>query len=120
EPATGSDLKSLATTVTPHAQGLLLNGEKSFISNAGAAALYLALAREGDDFTLLLVPADLPGIEISPTPVIIAPHVLGEMKFSDVQLPTDARLGKPGRGFDLVLATLAVFRISVAGAAVGL
>jgi acyl-CoA dehydrogenase len=50
----------------------------------------------------------------------MAPHVLGEIGFDDVELPPDARLGAPGRGLDLVMATLAVFRVSVAGAAVGL
>jgi len=120
EPATGSDLRSLATTLTDADGTLLLNGEKSFISNAGAAALYLVLAREGDDFTLVLVPAELPGLSVTPTPEIIAPHVLGEMRFNDVELPDDCRLGDRGAGMGLVLATLGVFRVSVAGAAVGL
>jgi acyl-CoA dehydrogenase len=120
EPDTGSDLKALATRATATDEGLSVSGEKSFISNAGAADIYLVLAREEEGFSLLLIPADLPGISISPTPEIIAPHVLGEMKFDQVQLPADARLGHAGRGFDLVLATLAVFRVSVAGAALGL
>jgi len=117
---TGSDLKALKTRVTAEGDSLRLDGDKSFISNAGAAALYLVLAREDESYTLLLVPGDSPGISVTPTPEIIAPHVLGEMRFDNVKLPADARLGEPGRGFDLVLATLGVFRVSVAGAAVGL
>ena len=42
--------------------------------------------------------------------------MLGELTFDDVVLPASARLGRPGRAFGHVLATLAVFRISVAGA----
>jgi len=42
------------------------------------------------------------------------------VRFDDVVLPEQARLGPPGQGLDLVLATLGVFRVSVAGAAVGL
>jgi acyl-CoA dehydrogenase len=42
------------------------------------------------------------------------------VRFDDVLLPEDARLGKPGAGMELVLATLGIFRVSVAGAAVGL
>ena len=120
EQDTGSDLKALSTTITDSGDGLVLQGEKSFISNAGSAALYLVLAREGDGYTLVLTPADRPGISITATPQIIAPHVLGEMTFENVELPADARLGKPGHGFELVLATLGVFRVSVAGAAVGM
>jgi acyl-CoA dehydrogenase len=57
---------------------------------------------------------------VTPTPELIAPHVLGEVSFDEVMLPASARLGKSGKGLNLVLATLGVFRVSVAGAAVGL
>ncbi|RMF96538.1 MAG: acyl-CoA dehydrogenase family protein [Gammaproteobacteria bacterium] len=120
EPEAGSDLKRLSTRLEADGDGFRLSGGKSFISNAGAAAFYLVLAREGDDFSMVLVPAGLPGIRISPTPELIAPHVLGEVEFDGVRLPADARLGEPGKGLKLVLATLGVFRVSVAGAAVGL
>src|SRR5205823_10209712 len=53
-------------------------------------------------------------------PPLIAPHVIGDVRFAGVRLPADARIGEPGKGLDLVLTTLATFRISVAGAAVGL
>jgi len=46
--------------------------------------------------------------------------VLGDVILNDVRVPADHRIGEPGRGFRLVLATLATFRVSVAGAAVGL
>jgi acyl-CoA dehydrogenase len=120
EPEAGSDLKSLVTTVTRVDGGLVLDGRKAFISNAGAAGFYTVLAREGDAFTLVLAPADTPGIEVEPTAELIAPHVLGDVAFNMVRLPDAARLGASGQGFDLVLATLAVFRVSVAGAALGL
>ena len=53
-------------------------------------------------------------------PRLIAPHILGEVRFSDVHLPAEYRVGAPGEAFTLVLATLATFRVTVAGAAVGL
>ena len=46
--------------------------------------------------------------------------MLGELTFDDVAIAPSAVLGEPGRGFDLVLATLSVFRVSVAGASLGL
>jgi len=121
EPEVGSDLKGLTTRLETRADGgLRLSGNKSFISNAGAAAFYVTLAREGEAYTMVLVPADAAGLAVSPTPVLMAPHVLGELQLHDVELPADARLGEPGKGMDLVMATLGVFRVSVAGAAVGL
>ena len=120
EPEAGSDLKSITTKLTPSHDGLLLNGSKSFISNAGAADFYTVFAREDAGYSMVLVPADSQGISVTPTPEIIAPHVLGDVQFDNVQLPNSARLGKAGKGLGLVLATLGVFRVSVAGAAVGL
>jgi acyl-CoA dehydrogenase len=120
EPDVGSDLKNISTEVVEEDGALLLNGHKSFISNAGVAAFYTVLAQDGDDQSLLLVPADTPGIDIVPGPVLAAPHVIGDVRFRDVRLPVSGRIGNSGDGMDLVLATLATFRVSVAAAAVGL
>jgi acyl-CoA dehydrogenase len=120
EPEAGSDLKSVRTKLIGTDEGFLLQGAKSFISNGGAAAFYAVLAGHGERHTMVLVPADSPGLTIEPTPELIAPHVLGELEFRDVRLPLDAVLGEPGQGFDLVLSTLSVFRVSVAGASLGL
>jgi acyl-CoA dehydrogenase len=120
EPDAGSDLKAISTELAVKGDGLLLNGSKSFISNAGSAAFYVVFAKEASDLSMVLVPADADGVSVTPTPELIAPHVLGDVQFDDVALPTEARLGDAGTGMDLVLATLGVFRVSVAGAAVGL
>jgi acyl-CoA dehydrogenase len=116
----GSDLKAVSTELAATSDGLVLNGSKSFISNGGDAAFYVVFAKEDSGFSMVLVPAVTAGVSVTPTPQIIAPHVLGEIHFEDVALLADARLGEPGQGLDLVLATLGVFRVSVAGAAVGL
>ncbi|MFC7658704.1 acyl-CoA dehydrogenase family protein [Pseudonocardia benzenivorans] len=120
EEQAGSDLKNVATTVVEKDGGLLLRGAKSFISNAGAADFYVTLVTEDAGLSLVLVPADAPGVSVAPSPELIAPHVLGEVTFDDVALPPEARLGAPGKAMRLVLSTLAVFRVSVAGAACGL
>lgn len=120
EPNAGSDLKSVTTEIVPTADGLSLSGTKSYISNAGAAAFYVVFAREESGYSMVLVPADAAGVSVTPTPELIAPHVLGDVHFDKVRLPLTARLGNPGQGLGLVLATLGVFRVSVAGAAVGL
>jgi len=65
------------------------------------------------------VPADTPGVTTSRPYQIMAPHVLGDIEFDRVRVPASHRLGEPGKGFGLVLATLATFRVSVAGAAIG-
>ena len=65
EPDAGSDLKSITTELFPAADGFLLRGTKSYISNAGAAAFYVTFAREGSGYSMVLVPADAEGVSVS-------------------------------------------------------
>lgn len=120
EPAVGSDLKSITTTLVETDGELVLDGHKSYITNAPAAHCFLVLAKEEDGFSLVFVPRDTPGVSTTSGPVLIAPHVIGDVVFDDVRLPLDSRVGTPGQAFSLVLETLATFRVSVAGSAVGL
>jgi acyl-CoA dehydrogenase len=120
EPEIGSDLRSVSTRVTERDGGLLVSGRKSWITNAGAADFYTVLCREGDGHSLVLVPADAPGVRVESGPDIIAPHVLGTVSFEDVPVPVEHRIGGPRGAFPLVLGTLSTFRVSVAGSAVGL
>ncbi len=120
EPGVGSDLRAITTTVRPDGDALVVTGHKSFITNAGDAAFYCVLGREGNGYSLVLVPADTAGVTVSHPYQIIAPHVLGDVHLDAVRVPADHRIGMAEKGFALVLATLATFRVSVAGAAVGL
>ncbi|MEW2354440.1 acyl-CoA dehydrogenase [Spirillospora sp. NPDC029432] len=120
EPDVGSDLRGVTTTVRSVAGGVRVDGRKSFITNGGAADFYCVLGREGDGYSMVLVPGDAPGLRIAPGADLIAPHILGELEFDGVVVPEGNRLGVPGKAFSLMLQTLAVFRVTVAGSAVGL
>jgi len=123
EPEVGSDLKALTTSITIEGDELVVNGSKSFITNGGDADFYCVLGKEqigdGLGYSLVLVPADTTGVTTSRPHQIVAPHVLGDIVFDNVRVPSSHRIGQPGNGFALVLATLATFRVSVAGAAIG-
>lgn len=120
EPDIGSDLKNLSTTVIADGEDLIIHGHKSFITNAGDADFYCVLGKEDSGYSLVLVPTDTAGVTVSKPHRIIAPHVMGDVVFDQVRVPALNRLGEPGKGFPLVLATLATFRVSVAGASIGL
>jgi acyl-CoA dehydrogenase len=120
EPNVGSDLKAVTTSIEERGGVLRVSGHKSFITNAGDADFYCVLGREGDGYSLVLVPAGAAGVTTSSPHQIIAPHVLGDVILDGAEVPADHRIGAAGKGFSLVLATLATFRVSVAGAAVGL
>lgn len=120
EPDVGSDLRAVTTTMAADGDELVINGRKSFITNGGAAAFYCTLVREDDGWSMVLVPGDAAGLSIERGADLIAPHILGELTFSDVRVPADHRLGVPGKAFSLMLQTLAVFRVTVAASGVGL
>lgn len=120
EPDSGSDLRSITSEIIEAGDDFILNGEKSFISNAGVASYFIVFVRDGSSYSMVVVPANSEGIRVTPTPEIIAPHSMGEVSFDGVRVAREARLGDGGDGLDFVLATLGVFRVSVAGAAVGL
>lgn len=120
EPEAGTDVRAIATELVAGAGGSVLRGVKAFITNAPTAAFATVLAREGDGYSLVLVPLDRDGVSVAEVAPLIAPHVLGNIAFEDVAIAEADRIGASGEGFELVLATLAMFRVSVAGAAVGL
>lgn len=120
EPDAGSDLKSVTTTLTHASEGMSITGVKTFISNAGAAGFYTTFVREGEGYSLFLVPADRPGLQITNDIELLAPHVIGTLDFQSVGVTDADRIGAAGDGLRLVLSTLTVFRASVAGAAAGI
>lgn len=120
EPDVGSDLRAVTTTMVADGDELVINGRKSFITNGGAADFYCTMVREGDGWSMVLVPATTPGLSITQGADLMAPHILGELTYEDVRVPANHRLGVPGKAFSLMLQTLAVFRVTVAASGVGL
>ena len=76
---------------------------------------------EGGDrsFVALVVDAATPGLTVSQTIDVMAPHPLGTLTFTDCRVPADAIVGEPGKGMRVALGTLDVFRTTVGAAALG-
>src|SRR5690606_7464869 len=66
-----------------------------------------------------VVDADTPGFEIVERIPLMAPHPLATIRFNNCRLDADCLLGEPGQGFRIAMATLDVFRSTVAAAALG-
>lgn len=124
EAEAGSDVSALQTTAAANDQGFLLNGSKTWISNAGIANFYIVFARTGEapgakGLSAFIVDADTPGFEVTSNIATISPHPLGSLSFADCQIPHNALIGRPGEGFKIAMATLDVFRSTVGAAALG-
>ncbi|ALC13086.1 acyl-CoA dehydrogenase family protein [Sphingopyxis sp. 113P3] len=124
EPASGSDVASMETTATRTADGFVVNGAKTYISNGGIADYYVLFARTGEapgarGVSAFIVDADTPGLDVTDRIAVIAPHPLATLTFTDMALADTALLGEAGRGFAQAMATLDIFRTTVGAAALG-
>lgn len=125
EPEAGSDLSAIRTRARRGGSGdYVIDGEKTFISNAGLATHYVLYARTDDHpkkgLTAFLLPADTPGLRTEPLALLCDDHPIGRVLLDGVRLPETARIGAEGQGLSLALGTLEVFRPSVGAAAVGM
>ena len=124
EPEAGSDVAAMALDARVEGDHVVLNGEKTWISNGGIADFYVVFARSGEapgarGISAFIVDADTPGFEIAERIEVIAPHPLARLKFSNCRIPLAQRIGAAGEGFKVAMRTLDVFRTSVAAASLG-
>jgi acyl-CoA dehydrogenase len=124
EAEAGSDVGALKTTATKDGDDYLLNGNKTWISNAGIADHYIVFARTDEapatrGLTAFVVDADTQGLSISERIQVAAPHPLGTLQFEDCRVSSENMVSGPGDGFRVAMGTLDVFRTSVGAAALG-
>ena len=125
EPGAGSDAAALTTRAVRDGNHYVLNGQKQFISGAGAGDLYVVMARTGSagpsGISTLVVPGDTPGISLGanerkmgwnaqPTRAVV---------FQDARVPVENRLGEEGIGFKIAMAGLDGGRLNIAACSLG-
>jgi alkylation response protein AidB-like acyl-CoA dehydrogenase len=125
EAEAGSDPAAMRTTAARDGGDWVINGAKSWISNAGVADLYVVFAltdRAEGRVTAFLVEADRPGLSISgyEHKLGIRGSPTGSPTFDDVRVPPENVIGEVGRGMRVALATLERSRLGAAAQAVGI
>ncbi len=125
EPGAGSDAAALTTRAQRDGDDYLLNGQKQFISGAGAGDLYVVMARTGGEgpsgISTLIVPGDTAGISLGanerkmgwsaqPTRAVV---------FENARVPVANRLGEEGIGFKIAMAGLDGGRLNIAACSLG-
>jgi len=124
EPEAGSDVAAMQCSAKVEGDHVVLDGEKTWISNGGIADFYVVFARSGEapgarGISAFIVEAGTPGFEIAERINVIAPHPLARLRFTNCRIPLTQRVGAAGEGFKVAMRTLDVFRTSVAAAALG-
>ncbi|MGN9891976.1 acyl-CoA dehydrogenase family protein [Micromonospora sp. L31] len=124
----GSDVTSMRTRATPDGDGWVLNGQKSWITNAGVSEFYTVLAvtdpdgRRGANISAFVVEKTDPGFSFGEKErkLGIKGSPTRELLFEDVRLPGDRMIGAPGEGLKFALKTLDHTRVTVGAQAVGI
>ena len=124
EPDAGSDAKGISTKAVRQDGGWLINGRKTFISNAGTDMSFgvTLLARTEDNFATFVVEKDTPGFTMGPKMRGIGWKGLDtrELWFDDVFVTDEHLIGDPALGLGQFLRTLEVGRISIAALSLSL
>jgi hypothetical protein len=129
EPGGGSDLQAMGTKARKDGDHYVVNGSKTWISNARRSSLVALLCKTDPDaqpqhkgISILLVERDTPGYTISKDmPKLGYKGVEScELSFDDCRVPADALLGGvEGKGFSQMMRGLEIGRIQVASRALG-
>lgn len=112
EPGAGSDLLSLTTTARQEGHEYVINGQKTFNSNAHLADWALVLARtdpaapKARGVSIFMVDARRPGVTISPLMDMSGNRSINDIFFDEVRVPEENLLGEKNAGFQIVLNAL--------------
>lgn len=103
--------RDIAMAAVANAEGFRLQGEKFWVVDGVGADAFVVAARTAGEpgdahgISLFLVPADTPGVESSPLPLIDSRHC-ARLRLNQVQLGAQALLGAPGEAWAALDAAL--------------
>ena len=127
EPGSGSDSGAMRTTAKLDGDHYVLNGSKVFITNGGAADVYVVFAltepeKKTRGVTAFIVEKGMPGFSIGKKEkkMGIRASTTVELIFEDCRVPVENRLGDEGFGFKIAMMTLDGGRNGIAAQAVGI
>ncbi len=120
EPGAGSDLAALRTRAQREGDHYVVDGQKIWTSYCNKADYCFLLVRSepGSErqrgISVLLMPMDLPGIEVREIPSVVGERYFHEVFLSGVRVPVSCRLGPEHEGWSVVTHALAYERVGAA------
>lgn len=116
EPNAGSDLASLRTRAERDGEHYIVNGQKTWCTNAGRANHVFCLVRTDPQapkrrgISYLLIDLQLEGVEVRPIRQINGADEFAEVFFTDVRVPVECRIGDENDGWRVARTTLGIER----------
>ncbi|RJR16892.1 MAG: acyl-CoA dehydrogenase [Desulfobacteraceae bacterium] len=127
EPEAGSDLGNVSTIARKTADGYVINGMKTWVTNGPVADFYTVLCQTDPEkkfrgLNFFFIPRQTPGVSVSKPFDLLGTRttLISELAFSDVKIPHHHMLGAEGLGMDNLLSILSEIRTMTAALAVGL
>ncbi|HYY47364.1 MAG TPA: acyl-CoA dehydrogenase family protein [Thermoplasmata archaeon] len=125
EPGSGSDAAGMRTTAERKGDEWILNGTKSFATNASVAKVVIAYARTGrqkHEISAFIIPTDADGFSVlkKEDKMGIRASDTVSLGFDHLRIPKDNLLGELHKGFTIAMATLDGGRIGIAAQALGI
>ncbi|TQF68805.1 acyl-CoA dehydrogenase [Rhodococcus spelaei] len=125
EPEAGSDVGNLSTKAEKTSDGWLINGQKTWCSNAHISENILLVARTSrgeskhEGLTMFHVPADTAGLKISAIELMGGQKETNDLYFTDCELPADAVVGEVGGGWRQLMTGLNFERLILSAMILG-
>ncbi|GAA1886812.1 isobutyryl-CoA dehydrogenase [Streptomyces durmitorensis] len=125
EPGAGSDAGSLRTRAVRDGDDYVLSGVKQFISGAGAAQVYVVMARTDAEgprgISAFVVERDDPGLSFGPNEKKMGWNAqpTRQVVLDGVRVPADRLLGPVGDGFRIAMSGLNGGRLGIAACSLG-
>jgi alkylation response protein AidB-like acyl-CoA dehydrogenase len=125
EPGSGSDAASLRTRAVRRGDEYVIDGTKAFISGAGAADIYLVMARTGEEgpggISCFIVEKGTPGLSFGAQEKKLGWHSqpTAMVTFDGCRVPAENRLGAEGQGFRIAMAGLDGGRLNIGACSLG-
>ena len=121
EPQSGSDAAALQTKAERRGDGYVLNGRKTFITNAPRAHHFVTFARTSAGVSAFIVDADSPGVQIGQVFDTTGHRgsQISEVVFEDARIPAEALIGEEGQGMEYAKRCLSEGRTTLSARCVG-
>ncbi len=123
EAESGSDANTVSTMAVLDGDEWVINGSKSWITNAGPADYYIVCCKTASKgITAIIVPKGTPGFEIGKPEqkLCMKGSSTAQLFFSDCRVPKENLLGEEGKGIHYFMQGLDAGRIAFSSVALGL
>ena len=121
EPFAGSDLKAIRTTAVLNEDYYIVNGSKTFISNAYYGDYCVTAVKTDKGISMIVIDLDAKGVSRTKLDKIgLRSSDTAELAFDNVKVPKENLIGQEGKGFYYMMESLQVERLTLTQGNIGL